>query len=43
MILPHEEIMVYARVVAVAALLFFLLFTVPYFKRNSGNVASLQE
>jgi MFS family permease len=35
MILPHEEIMVYARVVAVAALLFFLLFTVPYFKRNS--------
>jgi MFS family permease len=35
MILPHSELMFYGRISAVAALAFFLLFTVPYFKKYS--------
>jgi MFS family permease len=35
MMLQHTESMFYGRITAIAALVFFLLFTVPYFKKNS--------
>jgi hypothetical protein len=34
-LLPHDELMAIGKISTVGALAFFLLFTVPYFKKNS--------